>query len=295
MDAFVESPRHTARMRAISMCVLGLALACGGGAADAGPARDCSKPAARKLRKDADQAASAKDPARAIALLEPFLRECSDDKEPVEHGWVASDLGVAYEATGQFVECQKLLGPLTYPRSAVQQSGDDKLIRAIDHNLERCTKGLDARYAAVKTGGCTLPLSRAIATAAAPAALVPRGASAACVVLVRGKPAAKAPDDDPESRDVACPRVVLAWKGAKAGLDYQDLSGSEPGGALGDDSVCCNLRSIAAGTVGGKTLVRVRGHGRDCNGGTADSASDVFYEWNGKGLSRAFDASIGYH
>ena len=123
------------------MCLLGLvvapALACGGGTADAGPARDCSKAAARKLRKEADQAASAKDPAKAIALLEPHLRECSDDKDPVERGWVASDLGADYEKTGQFVECQKLLGPLTYPRSAVQQSGDDKLIRAIAYNLER--------------------------------------------------------------------------------------------------------------------------------------------------------------
>ena len=277
------------------MCVLGLALACGGSAADAGPARDCSKPAARKLRKDADHAAGAKDPAKAIALLEPWLRACSDDQDPVERGWVASDLATDYEATGQFVECQKLLGPLTYPRSAVQQSGDDKLIHAIAHNLDRCSKGLETRYAAVKTGGCTLPLGRAIATAAAPAALVPKGASAACVVLVRGKPAAKGSDDDPEARDVVCPRVVLAWKGAKAGLDYQDLSGSDPGGALGDDSVCCNLTSIAAGTAAGKTLVRVRGHGRDCSRGTADSATDAFYEWNGKALSPAFDASVGYH
>ncbi len=281
------------------MCLLGvilaLALACGGGVADAGPAHDCSKAAARKLRKDADQAAGGKDYAKAIALLEPFLRDCADDTDPIDRGWVASDLAVDYEKNGQFVECQRLLGPLSSPRSAVHEAGDDKLIRAIEHNLDRCSKGLDARYAAVKTGGCTLPLSRAIATAAAPAALVPKGASAACVVLVKGKPAAKGSDDDPESRDVVCPRVVLAWKGAKAGLDYQDLSGSDPGGALGDDSVCCNLTSIAAGTVGSKTLVRLRGHGRDCNGGTADSASDAFYEWNGKGLSPAFDASVGYH
>jgi hypothetical protein len=281
-------------MRAIWMCLSALALACGG-VAQAGPARDCSKAAARKLRKDADQAASAKDPARAIALLEPFLRECSADKDPVERGWVASELAVDYETTGQFIECQRLLGPLRDPRSAVGQSGDDKLIRAIEHNLDRCSKGLDARFAAIKTGGCTLSLGRAIATAAAPAALVPRGASAACVVLVHGKPAAKGADDDPDSRDVVCPRVVLAWKGARPSLDYQDLSGSDAGGALSDDSVCCNLRSIAAGTLGGKTLIRVRGQGRDCNGGTADSASDAFYEWNGKGLGPAFDASVGYH
>jgi hypothetical protein len=281
-------------MRAIWMCLAGLALACGG-VAQAGPARDCSKAAARKLRKDADQAASAKDHARAVALLEPFLRDCSDDKDPVERGWVASDLAVAYEKTGQFIECQRLLGPLRDPRSAVQQAGDDKLNRAIEHNLDRCSKGLDAKFAAIKTGGCTLSLGRAIATAAAPAALVPRGASAACVVLVHGKPAGKSADDDPDARDVVCPRIVLASKGARPGLDYQDLSGSDAGGALGDDSVCCNLKSIAAGTLGGKTLVRVRGQGRDCNGGTADSASDAFYEWNGKGLSPAFDASVSYH
>ena len=85
------------------MCLPGLALACGG-VAQAGPTHDCSKAAARKLRKDADQAAGAKDPARAIALLEPFLRDCSDDKDPVERAWVASDLAVDYEKTGQFLE-----------------------------------------------------------------------------------------------------------------------------------------------------------------------------------------------
>ena len=46
---------------------------------------------------------------------------------------------------------------------------------------------------------------------------------------------------------------------------------------------------------GGKTLIRVRGHGRDCSGGTADAASDAFYEWNGKALSSALDASVGFH
>jgi hypothetical protein len=280
-------------MRAISMSMLGLALA--GGVAHAGPAPDCSKAAARKLRKEADKAAGAKDHAKAIALLEPFLRDCSDDKDPVDRGWLASDLAVDYEKTGQLVECQRLLGPLAYPRSAVQQSGDDKLIHAIDYNLDRCGKALDAKYAPVKPGGCTLPLGRAIASAAAPAALVPRGAAAACVALVHGKPAPKGPDDDPDARDVVCPRVALAWKGAKAGLELQDLSGSDPGGALGDDSVCCNLSSIAAGTVGGKALIRVRGHGRDCSGGTADTASDVFYEWNGKALSATLDASVGFH
>lgn len=280
-------------MKPVAMCMLGLALACG--AAQAGPARDCSKATARQLRKDADKAAGAKDYAKAIALLEPFVRGCTDDQDAVDRGWLASDLSVDYEKNGQLVECQRLLGPLSEPRAAVQRSGDDKLIHAIQYNLDHCSKALDARYAAVKPGGCTLSLGRAIASAAAPPALVPKGAAAACVALVHGKAAPKSPDDDPEARDVVCPRVVLAWKGAKPSLELQDLTGSDPGGALADESVCCNLSTIAAGTVSGKTLVRVRGHGRDCNGGTADADTDMFYEWNGKALAPGINASVSYH
>jgi len=278
----------------LAMAMVGLALAVS--AAHAGPARDCSKAAAKKLRKDADQAAGAKDPARAIALLEPFLRDCAaDDPDPVDRGWLASDLAVDYEKNGQLVECQRLLGPLSDPHAAVQRSGNDKLVHAIAYNLDHCSKAFDARYAAVKPGGCSLSLGRAIATAAAPPALVPRGASAACVALIHGKPAARRPDDDPEARDVVCPRIVLAWKGAKPSLELQDLSGSDLGGALGDESVCCNLSSIAAGAAAGKTLIRVRGHGSDCNGGTADSEADMFYEWSGKALTPGINASVSYH
>ena len=276
---------------------VGLILGCSLGAepAYAGPAkRDCSKAAMRKVRADADKSVTAKDYARAISLLEPFLADCHDAKTLADRAWLASDLAVAYEKNGQLVECQRVLAPLSHPSSGLAEKGSDKLVKAIEHNLDHCSKALDAKYAAIKPGGCTLTVDKAIATAAAPAALVPKGATAACVALVRGKPAPKAPDDDPESRDVVCPVVALLWKGAKPALERQELTASGTG-ALGDDSVCCNLTAIAAGTLDGKTLVRVRGQGRDCNGGTADSAADTFYDWTGGALRATLDASVGFH
>lgn len=304
-------------MRAIWVTLLGAALACSGRsdpeahaeppARSAPPApsapptqsappgkRDCSKETIRKLRGDADKAVGAKDYARAVALLEPFLRDCSDAGDAVTRGWIASDLAVAYERNDQPVECARLMAPLAHPKSAVQQAGNDKLIKAIQYNLDRCGKALDAKFAAIKPGGCSLTVDRAVATAAAPAALVPGGAAAACVALVRGPKPAKSADDDPDSKDVVCPRLALIWKSSKPALERRDVTPADAG-ALGDDSVCCNLTSLAAGTVGGKTMVRVRGHGRDCNGGTADTASDVFYEWNGSALGVLFDASLGFH
>lgn len=281
-------------MRAISWSWFALVFLIGG-VAGAGPSgsRDCAKPAIQKARRDADKAVAARDYARAIALLEPLVKDCRAGV-PSDRAWLASDLAVAYEKAGQLVECQRLMAPLSHPSSGLRDAGGDKLARAIEHNLDRCSKALDAKYVAIKRGGCALTVDHAIAAAAAPPAMVPRGASAACVALVPGVPAPRGPDDDPEVRDVVCPVVALFWKGARPTLERQALS---PGGSgpLGDDSVCCNLSAIAAGAIDGKTLVRVRGQGRDCSGGTADTASDMFYEWSGTALRPSLDASVGFH
>jgi len=260
--------------------------------AHAEPARrDCSKAAMRKARGAADKAVQAKDIKAAIALLEPFVRECADAKDPVARGWLAADLAVAYEKNGQALECQRLMAPLSHPKSGLQEAGNDKLVKAIQYNLDRCSKALDAQYAALKPGGCTLTIDHVISAAAAPASVVPKGATAACVALVEGTRPAGASAED--SDDVVCPRVALVWKGARPALERSELTSK--GGALGDDSVCCNLSSIAAGTLDGKTLVRVRGQGRDCSGGTADTASDVVYEWKGTALTKTVDVSVGFH
>ncbi|MBC7973921.1 MAG: hypothetical protein H7138_02970 [Myxococcales bacterium] len=65
--------------------------------------------------------------------------------------------------------------------------------------------------------------------------------------------------------------------------------------AISDSSICCNLTSIAAGTRDGKHLVRVRGDGRDCNGGTADATTDLYYEWKGTSLTTVLDRLTSTH
>ena len=256
---------------------------------------DCSKAAIRKLRADADKAVTAKDFAKAIGLLEPMLAACPVDGAPTDRGWLVSDLSVAYEKAGRLLDCQRLLAPYTHPSSPTTNTA--KLHKALQHNLEQCGKALDTKYAAIKAGKCSLPLDHAVASAALPAALVPKGASAACIALLPGTPStAKKSDDDPSLRDVVCPVATLVWKTDK--LERQPLTlvpGTDTAGPLDDDSVCCNLSAIAAGTLDGKTLVRVRGGGRDCNGGTADTDSDMFYELAGKTLKPAVDASVAYH
>jgi hypothetical protein len=275
--------------------VLGACLGLGFGfsTASAGPRRDCAKAAMRKVRAAADKAVQARDYKKAIGLLEPMQQACGATGAPIESAWLAADLAAAYEKTGQLVECQRLMAPLSHPSSSVAATGNAKVMKAIEHNLDRCSKALDAQYATIKPGGCTLAIDRAIATAAAPAALVPPGATAACVALVPGTRAR-----DAEDGDVTCPRVALIWKAAK--LERQDLASSGTSDALTDDSVCCNLSAIAAGTLAAgtladKTLVRVHGQGRDCNGGTADAATDMFYEWKGTTLTLARDASVSFH
>jgi hypothetical protein len=288
-----SSETYSRRMRVVSKGLFGVVFLLGGvGHADKPKPRDCSKAAMRKVRGDADKAVRAKDYAKAIALLEPVAHDCSDGRDPVASAWLASDLAVAYEKNGQFLECARLMAPLSHPRSGLQESANDKLVKAIEFNLDHCSKAFDAKYAAIKSGGCSLTIEHAIATAAAPEAVVPKGAAAACVALVPGKRGPKAADEDPEVRDVVCPRVALVWKTTK-GLERQELAGGD--GVLGDDGVCCNLSSIAAGAMDGKILVRVRGQGRDCSGGTADSASDAFYEWKGRALTSTLDASVGFH
>ena len=256
-------------------------------APSAAPARDCSKAALRKLRASAEQAVQAKDYKLAIRTLEPASAGCAS-REPVESAWLTTDLAAAYEKAGLYVECQRLMAPLSHPSSGVSEERNAKLAKAIAYNLDRCSKALDGQYAALKSGGCSLTIEHALASAAVPAALVPKGASAACLAIVPGTRAKNA-----DEGDVTCPRVALVWKTTK--LERQALTSSGDHDALTDDSVCCNLSAIAAGTIDHKPLVRVHGHGRDCNGGTADAATDMIYEWKGQSLLLVRDASAAFH
>lgn len=92
-------------------------------------------------------------------------------------------------------------------------------------------------------------------------------------------------------RGIRCPRIALVW--LAGGLHRRELPFD--GGPLGDEGFCCNLESIAAGILEGKTMIRVDGGGRACGGGTAVEHTQALYEWNGKSLASPLDLSIDFH
>lgn len=243
--------------------------------------RDCSKATIRKQRAAADKAIAAKDPAKAIAILEPMVRDCEIAKDG-ERAWLSSDLAAAYDKAGRPLDCARLVAPLTHPSEHLSA----KVVKALDYNLQRCGKAIDAKFAALKTATCPAPPAGAIASTTVPASLNKKPGT--CLALLPGTAAPKGPDDDPDIPNVACPIATALVPGAKP----QALTGD---GALRDESVCCNLDSIAVGAIDGKTLVRVRGHGRDCQGGTADQDTDMIYEWTGAALTPAASLSVTYH
>jgi hypothetical protein len=196
----------------------------------------------------------------------------------------ALDLAEKYESEGEYLACAQALAPIRWRLSMVE-NGD--LIEAVETTFNRCDEELEKQYEPIEAKGCDLEIEDAIAVTAAPPRLVPRAAKAACLALVPGSSGIQAPDDG--SR--VCPRVALVW--SAGGLHRRELRFD--GGPLGDDGWCCNLESIAAGTLDGKTLVRVGGSGHPCGGGTAYEATQALYEWNGKSLASPLDLSIAFH
>ena len=191
------------------------------------------------------------------------------------------------ESDGDYLECERELAPETWWLSRLS----DELGDAVQRKLESCSEAAHKRYAAIKPTTCRLEISDAIASAAAPRAMVPKGAGAACLALVPDTHPTPQPPD-PVFRHVVCPRVALVWRvGAK--LERRELAVN--GGALADDDLCCNLESIGSGADSGSTLVRVGGAGHPCHGGTAYEATDVIYTWTGKALASPLDLSVDYH
>jgi hypothetical protein len=270
-------------MRTISMCALGLITIGGVAHAGRGHGASCAKADIRSARANAEASFREKDYASAIRSLEQLSQECSTEllslhgTTTIDFGSVFSDLAAAYEHNGQYVECMKALAGL----GVQMDPGADSLIKALDYNRKRCSKGIDVQYA-IKTGGCTLSIPQAITTVAAPRALVPSGASAACLALVPGQ----RPPNVPDGAVVVCPVVALVWNGAKRAVERKELA-VEGLAALDNEYWCGDLSSIAVGTMAGKDLVRVRG----TTGAKGREWIDVFYEWNGKLLTPAVDLS----
>lgn len=264
--------------------------------AEADDADEADADAADADETDADQADADADAPGAWATDEEAEDDTSDDEE-AENDASAAELRAAnarasgalvraekYESQGEYLECAQALAPITWRLSTVD-NGD--LVEAVEKTYNRCDDELEKQYEPIGAKDCELDVEDAIAVTAAPPRLVPRAAKAACLALVPGSSRTEAANDV----GAVCPRVALVW--SAGGLHRRELRFE--GGPLGDDGWCCNLESIAAGTLDGKTLVRVGGSGHPCGGGTAYEATQALYEWNGKSLASPLDISIGFH
>lgn len=269
--------------RMMLLCVAGIA--CLGSAAYAAPRdRDCSAAGLRRARDKADKAMHAHDPDTAIAILEP-LSECLDDGDVDSHAWVDSDLAEAYARQGRYSECANLMMPLEW-RTAKLSS--ERLVNAVRHNVERCINALDRRYRQIRSDGCQIEVDDAIATAPAPAALVPRGATAACVALLGGAPVVHR--STAENASAGCRRIELVWSADH--VEHRELV--VEGGPLFEPDRCCRLDTIAAGTKDGQALVRIQGSGHPCGGYMTHHEIDVLYRWNGQALTPSVDMSTAF-
>jgi len=267
------------------------------GAGVAHAKNECSKASMRKARAAADKSARAKDYAKAIATLEAARKACDGaSPDAVEEAWLVGDLAVAYWKSGNLLACRQLMEEETFPKSDASRAGNDKLMGALEYNLEQCEKAFDAQYAALKSDACPLTIDDAAAAAALPASLFPKGATAACVAIVPdptppAAPAAAAGDDVDADSDVSCPRLAVVSKGKGGKIDRKLLGAGDSN--LVDFNFCCGLNTIAVGIQNGKALIRVGADTwvRECHGGTATTSLDAIFEWKGNALTTVVDAS----
>lgn len=251
-------------------------------------APDCSKPALRKARASATQAARRKDYKAAIALLAPLAEACGDG-DAVERGWLISDLSVDYLKNGQLLECTKLVDEALYPKSDIARSGNDKLTSALEHNGQLCEQARADQYGPFSSTPCPFEIDDAVANdqgghaaTELPAALRPKGASVACLAVVGGKR---------NSGHVECPRLVLVVRQADGKLQRRPLR--LDGSGVDDPTFCCGYDAVAVSFKNGAPMVRLGADTviRECSGGTARSMLDEILSWKGDALSVVVEAS----
>lgn len=246
------------------------------GVGDASPSRrDCSDAGLRRARAAANRLARQKEYGRAAGILEPLLR-CPTPSAwgtlTEEAGWLRSDLAFAYAHMQDYEACLQVMSGVGV--FVEDERNSERLGKAMEHNGERCERGLQRRYA-LAASGCAIAVDDAIAIAPAPRELLPPGTRAACVALL------------PAVADPGCPTVALVWRGAGRVVERRPLP-ADGDGVLSDPDRCRGLSAIAAGALDGKAVVRVQG---DCASCKHTSGIDVFYTWSGTALGPTLDLS----
>ncbi|HUS63836.1 MAG TPA: hypothetical protein VMZ28_04795 [Kofleriaceae bacterium] len=234
----------------------------------------------------------------AADRLAELLSSCSLDNADdsgthpnLDFYWVHSDLALALHRAGDHAGCMGVLAPLTTPRPPLSiylyDLEEEKVGKALLHNEELCRKAHEGTRKDFAAAPCPFK------TDGQAAALL----GDTCLVLgPAGDPGEfqQALDNDVGRDESAlCPSVSAFTQ--KPGAEPVETLLEPADGPLTDISNCCNLTEISTATRDGKRLVRIRGGGRDCFGGTADMDIDSIYEWTGDTLKLVDDTSVSSH
>jgi hypothetical protein len=223
---------------------------------------------------------------RLTELMQSCFLDNADDSgtQPnLDFYWVHSDLALAQHRAGDHAGCLATLAPLTTPRPPLSiylyDLEEEKVGKALLHNEALCRDAHEATRKDFAAAPCPFKTDGQAAARLGDACLVlgPAGEYDAFQKALE-----EADEDGPGDADGLCPPVSAFTQ--KPGAEPVETLLQPAEGPLTDTSSCCNLTEISTATRGGKRLVRVRGGGRDCFGGTADSDTDAIYEWTGDAL-----------
>lgn len=264
------------RLRALPF-LFTTALGFAGPSAFAEPAATCDAKVVARVRREAEKKVRAGAFADAEKLLRPLVDACFDSTKDVggeqqprrEFYWLRSDLSFVLYKLGRYGECLNLLAPLTYPGPPDGLSGngldDDPVAKAIAYNEKMCETTATRPYEKLSDKRCDSQQSADDHAAISLPPELSENGRYRCLRL--------------ESKtNKSCPRLY-----ADGGKQRTSLVVKE--GALTSSGQCCNIDGLAAGIVGGKRIVRVRGAGRACEGGTAQTIIDDIYSWTGNQLT----------
>ena len=207
--------------------------------------------------------------------------------------WLHSDLALALLKAGDAAGCMGVLAPLTTPRPPLSiylyDLEEEKVGKALLHNEELCRKAHESTRKDFAAAPCPFKTDGQAAALLGDACLVlgPAGEYDAFQKALEGD------DIGPDDADGLCPSVSAFTQ--KPGAEPLETLLTPADGPLLDPSNCCNLTELSTTTRNARRLLRIRGGGRDCFGGTADMDIDSIYEWTGTTLKLVDDTSVASH
>lgn len=231
--------------------------------------------------------------ADASQALRTFKAECFELLSPRRQAWLVSDLALVAHKLGDDARCLAVL------KEAPPTPADSVIARALRFNAGLCgapcagdddvacdagKRGLARRRAEVsdvfRSPACPIWPSSLAVTARPPNG----GDVTECVQLV---PAVVG----------RCPRLAVIDKTASGRIKRREVEFTD--GRIAAPEDCCNFTALTvksgdpAATPGSQSsLLRVRGTGHDCAGGTAVGDFDEEFLWNGTTLTLEHDDNV---